>query len=286
MQIWQTADPTLQQNEGWLGRYFDIENPPIVNSVSALAVGAKTPPEMFSNKLAVPVLQSIAAYKFQGDSSYPNATQNRVNSLLNLYQASSSSSADYVFLNQTTQALENSGLTLTAADQSYKSTVTYPNTPLANGLKIIAETIVANVGLNVAQVALGGFDTHADQETTQSQLFTVLSEAVFAFYQDLKAHNKENDVIILTWSEFGRRVQSNASGGTDHGSAAPLFVIGKPVIGGLYGKRCDLGNLDSGNLRFTTDFRSVYATVLEKWLGVSADPVLGPNQFERLAFLP
>jgi len=98
----------------------------------------------------------------------------------------------------------------------------------------------------------------------------------------LKAHDRDRDVVVMTWSEFGRRVKSNASNGTDHGSAGPLFFIGTKVEGGLYGQRPDLGNLDKDNLRFTTDFRTVYTTVLEKWLGASAEVVLGDNRFGEL----
>ena len=245
-----------------------------------------TPPELYSNKIAFPVLQSLASYQIQSDPLYPRAAQNRIGSLINLYQASAVNASYFPVLNDTIEVLNTSSQTLSAAGGSYKAAVAYPNTPLAVGLRLLAEAITGGVGLDVAQVALGSFDTHADQTPIQSQLFTTLAEAVFAFYQDLKAHNKDGDVVMMTWSEFGRRVQSNASGGTDHGTAAPMFIIGTPVIGGFYGERPDLGNLNNGNLIFTTDFRAVYATMLEKWLGVSADGILGPNQFQRLNFLP
>ena len=108
---------------------------------------------------------------------------------------------------------------------------------------------------------------------------------LYAFYQDLKAANKDQDVLVMTWSVFGRRVKSNGSGGTDHGAAAPMFLLGIPVVGGIYGERPDLRNLDKDNLRFTTDFRAVYSTILEQWLGASSEAVLGSERFDPIPLL-
>ena len=115
-------------------------------------------------------------------------------------------------------------------------------------------------------------------------LLAETADAIKTFYRDLQAHGRAQDVVIMTWSEFGRRVTGNASGGTDHGSAGPMFLAGAPIAGGLYGERPSLKDLDENNLKFTTDFRQVYATVLEDWLGAPADIVLG-GRFERLPLL-
>ena len=139
--------------------------------------------------------------------------------------------------------------------------------------------------MRVGHVRQGGFDTHADQPERHTRLWQIVSEGLAAFYADLQAHGRERDVLIMTWSEFGRRVAGNASGGTDHGAAAPLFVMGDPVQGGLYGEHPDLGALDFGNLRYTVDFRSVYATALERWLGAPAELVLGTRGLETIPFL-
>jgi uncharacterized protein (DUF1501 family) len=137
----------------------------------------------------------------------------------------------------------------------------------------------------VGQVTLTGFDTHTQQAQRLAPLLTQLSEALSAFWGDLVGHGHENDVLVMTWSEFGRRVKENAQQGTDHGSAGPMFVMGGAVKGGFYGAPPSLTNLDDGNLRFTTDFRSVYATVLERWLKSPSDGLLG-GRFDQLDFIP
>jgi uncharacterized protein (DUF1501 family) len=132
--------------------------------------------------------------------------------------------------------------------------------------------------------SLGGFDTHSGQRGTHTQLLSQLGATVRAFYQDLQAQGNADRVLVMTFSEFGRRVAENASGGTDHGTAAPMFLFGKPVKPGIYGQHPSLTDLDNGDLKFTTDFRSVYATVLEKWLGADSRAVLN-GAFPTLAFV-
>jgi uncharacterized protein (DUF1501 family) len=190
-----------------------------------------------------------------------------------------------MLLDTTINAAQRSSLALQQADQDYTQMADYPDTRLANALKVLAEAIVGDLGVKVGHVTIGGFDTHATQAGPQADLLREVSGAVRAFYEDIKAHGKDRDVVVMTWSEFGRRARSNASNGTDHGDAGLQFILGTPVKGGLYGERPDLGNLDNDNLRFTTDFRSVYATVLEQWLGAPAEAVLGNQRFETLPFL-
>jgi uncharacterized protein (DUF1501 family) len=285
MRIWQTASPDGSFKDGWLGRYLDTLNLTSSEAFPGLAVGARTPPELYSDRVQIPVVQSVPAYRFQNDSVYPEVALSRLRSLTNLYSSAPQSTSFLKLLTETAQVAATTTQELSAVDQSYKTQVSYPKTGLAASLRILAEAITGNLGVRVCQAAIGSFDTHVNEEAVQSQLFTELSEAIYAFCQDLKDHGTDNDVVIMTWSEFGRRVSGNASKGTDHGSASPLFVIGKPVAGGLHGLAPDLGNLDAGNLRFTTDFRAVYATILEKWLGTPASSVLGNSSFQTLDFL-
>jgi uncharacterized protein (DUF1501 family) len=157
----------------------------------------------------------------------------------------------------------------------YKADASYPATQLGRSLALAAQIIGSNLGTRVIYVEHASFDTHANQRPVQDRMLMQFSDAVSAFYQDLAAHGNDKRVLTMTFSEFGRRVAENASHGTDHGQASPLFLIGGGVKGGLYGQTPDLSHLDDGNLRWTTDFRSVYATVLERWLGRPASPVLG-----------
>jgi uncharacterized protein (DUF1501 family) len=157
----------------------------------------------------------------------------------------------------------------------YRPLVDYPNSPLGKALLTCAQLLGSGIGTHICYVTTGSFDSHSNQVTTHPLLGEV-AEALAAFEADLEAHQTADDVSTLVWTEFGRRVRSNGSGGTDHGTAGPVFVLGGSVQGGLYGEPAALDDLDgNGDLRFTTDFRSVYASVIEQWLGADADTVLG-----------
>jgi uncharacterized protein (DUF1501 family) len=167
------------------------------------------------------------------------------------------------------------------AVRSYKTDVKYPGSGLATRLKTVAQLIDAGLNTRVYYLDLDGFDTHANQEAAHAGLLTELSAAVAAFVKDLDQHGHGKRVAVMTFSEFGRRLKENASQGTDHGAAAPMFVAGGRVKSGLIGRHPSMTDLDEGDLKFHTDFRSVYAGVLEHWLGVKSEPVLGAK-FEPL----
>jgi uncharacterized protein (DUF1501 family) len=156
----------------------------------------------------------------------------------------------------------------------YKPAGTYPATALGRSLSLAAQIVGSKLGTKVIYVQHGSFDTHVSQVQTQNRLLGEFSDAIAAFYADLAAHGRENDVLTMTFSEFGRRIQENGSRGTDHGEASPLFLIGGNVKGGMYGTAPDLSNTSNGNVKFGTDFRSVYATVLERWLGKPSQKIL------------
>jgi uncharacterized protein (DUF1501 family) len=158
--------------------------------------------------------------------------------------------------------------------------VPYPGTGLANRLKLCAQLIDAGLGARVFYVSIDGFDTHANQggvAGAHANLLAEVSGAVTAFYKDLAARGHKDRLMVMTFSEFGRRAKENGSKGTDHGSGAPMFLVGGKVKPGLVGDHPSLKDLDDGNLRFATDFRQVYAAILDQWLGVSAKDVLGES---------
>jgi uncharacterized protein (DUF1501 family) len=173
---------------------------------------------------------------------------------------------------------------LSHTSEKYQSAVQYPSNPLGKTLQQIAQMIASDVGTRVFYLQLGGFDTHANEKPAHAGLMTQLADSLTAFQADLDAHGRAEQVLTMSFSEFGRRVKENGSQGTDHGAAGPMFVLGKTVRGGLYGAHPDLSNLDDGDLRHTVDFRSVYGTVIEDWLGAPAQDVLGGN-FDRLGFV-
>jgi uncharacterized protein (DUF1501 family) len=159
--------------------------------------------------------------------------------------------------------------------RQYEPKVPYPQNGLAERLKLAAQLIDAEVGARIYYVEQENYDTHSSQASTHAQLLGDLSSALTAFYQDLKARGHGKRVLVLTFSEFGRRVKENGSQGTDHGAAAPVFLIGGKVKPGIIGDHPRLDKLDDGNLKHHTDFRAIYATVLDEWLGVKSIDVLG-----------
>ncbi len=276
MDAWQTGDPNHKLRDGWLGRYCELNKDKHEAPLLGLAVGRSLPTSLITPAVAVPVMDGLSTYQFQTDPQAPSLTALRQQTLLQLYQEGGNTQAFGSLMQKTLQAANTSTAVLQDAHAKYTPAVQYPaNNALASALELVAEAIASNTGVKVCHVSIGGFDTHADQLTDQGRQLALLSSALSVFYADIKAHGLDSKVLIMTWSEFGRRVKSNASLGTDHGSAAPLFFIGTPVKGGLYGERPSLTNLDNGNLKYTVDFRSAYATALESWLGAPSKDLLG-----------
>jgi uncharacterized protein (DUF1501 family) len=174
--------------------------------------------------------------------------------------------------------------TLSGLTEKYQARAPYPNNPLGKTLQQVAQMLSSDIGTRVVYLQLGGFDTHANEKPQHATLMTQLSDSLAAFQTDLEGQGLADRVLTMTISEFGRRVKENGSQGTDHGAAGPMFVLGKKVKGGLFGEHPRLGDLDDGDLRFGIDFRSVYATVLEDWLGASARDLLGAS-FDKLGFV-
>jgi uncharacterized protein (DUF1501 family) len=286
MDIWQTLDLTGNGSEGWLGKLVaglvDQEGHPF----KSLDIGVQTAQALQSISTQVPTVASVKSYAVAPDPADRDGGNARLQALLKLYNSYPSTAPYAALLDTTALNAQDGSRQLRTADETYHPAVTYPTGPFAAGLKILAEAIVQGLGLRVGYVTLGGFDTHAGQTTTHDALMTTLANGLSAFYNDLAAHGKADNVVVMTWSEFGRRVEENGSLGTDHGTAAPMFVLGNPITRGIYGEPPSLSNLDdNGNLKYTIDFRSVYATVLDRWMGASSKDVLG-GDFGEQNFLP
>lgn len=286
MDIWQSANPDGVAKEGWLGKYFegltDSEGHPLVG----LSYGNRLPTAFNNAKVSIPSVASLDTYGLQNAAGDRNPDARRT-SLLRLYDIYKPANTRFAaLLDNTLDNAWQSQQQLTAAHAIYKPAVAYPQSSIATGLQLLAELIDSSGGnpLRVGHVMLGGFDTHTNQDNTLERLLRETSEAIHAFWTDVGAHGHGDDVIIMTWSEFGRRVRENANGGTDHGSAVPMFVLGNKIKGGFFGEPSSLSNLDNGNLRFTTDFRAVYATLLEQWLQAPSDEILGAH-FSQLNFI-
>ena len=169
--------------------------------------------------------------------------------------------------------------------KTYKSKESYPATELGRNMKTIAELIMTDINTSVYYVSHGSFDTHVGQENQQKRLFDQLDDALKVFVADLKKNNRFQDVLVMTFSEFGRRVGQNASGGTDHGTANNMFLIGGGLKEkGVLNEGPDLNNLKDGDLQYKVDFKSVYATLLNKWLGAD-DQMILKKKYEHLSFI-
>ena len=250
--------------------------------LAGLSVGKALPVAFESQKATVPSVESLDTFSLQGPDD-------RSKELLTLYDEYRPAGTPFAaLLDSTIDTAMSSSAQLNAAHAAYKPSVTYPQSSLASGLQMIAELIDSGAGgqspLRVGHVMLSGFDTHTQEVQRLAPLLQETGEALSAFWQDIVAHGHGDDVLVMTWSEFGRRVTENAQDGTDHGSAGPMFLVGNKLKPGFQGQPASLTNLDNGNLRFTTDFRSVYATLLEDWLEADSKAILG-DSFPKLGIL-
>src|SRR5256712_4711765 len=286
MDIWQTLDLNGNGSEGWLGKLVaglvDKEGHPF----KAIDIGVQTAQALQSISTQVPTIANVKTYNIYPDPADTDGGSTRLQALMKLYNSYPGTAPYAALLDTTALSAQDGSRQLGQADATYHPAATYPKGPFADGLKILAEALVQGLGLRVGYVTLGGFDTHANQSATHDALMLTLANGLSAFYNDLAAHGKADNVVIMTWSEFGRRVEENGSLGTDHGTAAPLFVLGSPINKGIFGEPPSLSNLDqNGNLKYTIDFRSIYATVLDRWMGASSKDVLGAD-FGSQNFLP
>ncbi len=279
MDIWQSASSSDQYvYTGWLGRYLDAQcngcDRPTqaleLDDVLSLAMkgdrikglAMKDPRRLFNTSNEKYFREMAAAHTSDAHAEAP---------VDYLYKTMSEtlSSANYIF-NQS---------------RLHPSGTQYPNSDIARSLKTIASLIFSDINTKVYYLSLGSFDTHVAQDGQQKRLFTEMNDAIAAFVKDLKDNNRFQDVMLMTFSEFGRRVSQNASGGTDHGTANNMFFIsGALQQKGVLNAMPDLNNLKDGDLQYQVDFRSVYATMLKKWLGADDQAILG-EQFKYLSFV-
>jgi uncharacterized protein (DUF1501 family) len=275
MDIWHSARPESFERSGWLGRYVAACECAQDNALPAISMGDQLNSMFWTETTLVPAVASIGAFSFLTDTKYKNDRTFQMQTLQNIYgQAGNWPAYEALIRRGTVQALSASD-ELQKVAASYQTPVKYPaNNGLANQLKMVAQVIHGNLGTRLFSVSMGGFDTHANQKDTQNKLLGQLGDAVDAFMLDLANMNMQDNVTIMTFSEFGRRAKQNGSNGTDHGTAEPMFIIGNKVQGGLYGTYPSLTNLDNGDLKFNADFRSIYAGILKDVVGADPSPIL------------
>ncbi|HEX8342571.1 MAG TPA: DUF1501 domain-containing protein [Tepidisphaeraceae bacterium] len=293
MDIWQSAVPDKEQvSNGWLGRYFDNtctgEDPH-----SGVCIGETAPLAMRGDRITPLSFERPETYRYNGSEKelYNELNKPRLVAAEDPKPAAAGKrkpaavtpGSQLDFLTRTAMDARVSSDRILDIVGKYQTTAAYPGGEYGGGLRTIAAMIRGGLPTRVYYVSLGGFDTHANQAGRHDRLMAELAQGVGAFWQDMKEQKNDDRVTMMCFSEFGRRVQQNASQGTDHGAAAPLFLLGKSIRkkAGIIGAHPSLTNLDNGDLRFNVDFRNVYATLLEQWLGTASKPVLG-QQFKTL----
>ena len=284
--IWAAAFPDNPQAPGWVGRYLDsLPSPldPLVgwNTTSTL-------PHVLSGRTAVPAIANAAGYAFASPNSGAEAAAERATAL-RIASHVPVDRPELAFVYSSTQAAMAT-LDRVATVSLYTPTLTYPNTGFGLALRAVAGAMVRGIGTRVFYVTTGGFDTHSAQNVNAANgayynLMATLNDGLIAFYNDLRNQGLLDDTLVLSFSEFGRRISENGSQGTDHGSASVMLAMGGRVSGGLYGTAASLNTDPSnptlenaaGDIKLETDFRSVYAQVIDRWLGGSSVQLLNGN---------
>ncbi|MGE0394562.1 MAG: DUF1501 domain-containing protein [Vicinamibacterales bacterium] len=284
LDIWGTASPGAPSGEGWLGRYLSTLPTP-VDPLSGWAASQETPRALVSRTVGVPAIPDARSYSFASPNGGTAAADERA-AALRLSSYAPAARPQLAFVNGASLGAIAT-LDRVASVASYTGTVTYPNNGLAIALRTVAGAMVRGTGTRVFWVQTGGFDTHSAQGNAgggaYANLMGTLNDGVSAFYNDLRGQGLWSNTLVLLFSEFGRRISENGSAGTDHGAAGVMMAMGGAVRGGLYGTAATLDPAgqnptlenNGSDVTYQTDFRSVYARVLENWLGTPSVPILG-----------
>lgn len=292
--IWETLDLTGAQGTartGWLGNYLQSAGDSLQHPFVGVSGGSLLPEAFMAPSVSVPSISSSAAFTIRADPADRGRDGQRKQALLDFNKSFTATNAATstlgTLLANTAQTAASASTQFAKATTTYKpaASANYPKTSLAQSLQVVATAITQNLGVRIGYVTIGGFDTHADEGPVLDLLYPELADSIAAFWRDMQAQGFANNIMMMTWSEFGRRPKENGSQGTDHGTAAPQFIFGPGVAGGIHGTAPNLGSLDAnGNLVFQTDFRSVYGTLIDKWLGGNSQAVLG-GSFPTLDFV-
>ena len=286
MDIWHTAEPTTSSAEGWLGRVIRELDPDKKNVCTGVSFGQGLPRAMYLSGVPAISVRDLESYGLLTNMSGQEQRRS-LNVFTRMYMPVEFDEASMIMsqIGQTgIDALAGVDM-LKPIPTQYSSSIEYGDDQLSQSLRGIAQVHTANIGTRIFYAELGGFDTHGAQMDTQTGLLTILSRAVGDFFDDLKEHDAAEEVIMLIFTEFGRRIRDNGNG-TDHGSGGGAILIGDRINGNLYGEYPSIDPADqlSGDMHFNNDFRSIYSTVLDDWLGIQPDPIVNGSfeKFEKM----
>ena len=285
MDIWHTCEPNIMGTEGWLGRAIRDLDSQGENVLTGVNFGQSLPRAMAVPGVPVASVANLEQYGVLTGIAGEKERGAALDLFARMYTPALGSGLVMDYLAHTGQDILKGADILKVAPEKYSSTIEYADNSIAQSLKGIAQVHLADLGARVFYCSHGLYDTHATELPDHKKLWDELAPAVCDFYDDLQEHDASENVVMLLFTEFGRRVRDNGSG-TDHGSGGGSFVIGDPVKGGMYSDYPSLKPEDQldGDLHYNYDFRGLYSTILERWLGLDAKPVVG-GSFEQLGFL-
>jgi len=286
MDIWHTCEPDKQGTEGWLGRAVKAIDPKAENVLTCVNFGRGLPRALVLGGVPIASVGNLETYGVLTGMEEEDRME-ALDLFSRIYSPTIGRGAVVDYLSSTgMDALKGADI-LKEAPLKYTSTIEYGGDSVAQYMRNIAQVINADLGVRILYTTApyNSFDTHAGELVTHAKLWTNVSQTVSDFYQDLKEHDVSDNVTLLVFTEFGRRVHDNGSG-SDHGSGGIAFVVGDHVHGGLHGEYPSLeaNKLLEGDLQFNNDFRGLYSTLLEDWMGLDAKPLVG-GSFEKLAFI-
>ena len=287
MDIWHTCEPEKMADEGWLGRAIRDLDPNKQNVLTGVNFGRGLPKALAAPGVPVASVGSLESYGVLTTIELEEQRTQALDIFARMYSPSMGTGPVMEYLSQTGMDAMNGADILATATAKYSSTVEYGGSSMSQYMRNIAQVHCAELGTRILYTTApyNSFDTHATQMSAHAGLCTNLSQSVGDFFDDLKEHNATENVVLLLFTEFGRRVHDNGSG-TDHGAGGAAFVIGDAINGGLYGEYPSLAEekLMDGDLHFNNDFRGLYATLLEDWLGLDSKPIVN-GSYEKFNFI-
>ena len=284
MDIWHTALPDEIGSEGWLGRVIRELDPKSENVLTGVNFGRGLPRALGVRGVPVASVGNLETYGLFTDMQDEAEKSLALRAFTHMYGGMGTDSV-MEYLGQTGRDALKGADILRTAPAKYSSTIEYANNSVAQNMKSMAQVLLADLGTRVFYTQHGSFDTHSGEIISHAKLWDEVSGAVADFYDDLKEHGRDEEVIVMIFSEFGRRIKDNGSG-TDHGSGGVAFVIGSDIKGGMYGQYPSIKQADQleGDLHFNNDFRSTYSTIIDDWFGLDSVPIVN-GQFEKFDFV-
>ena len=283
MDIWHTCEPNTIATEGWLAKVIRELDPRGENPLTGVSFGRGLPRAMAAPGVTATSVGNLDNYGLMTGIERHQERERRLEAFKRVYAPATGTGVVMDYLAQTGQDVLRGADMISVAPQRYSSSIEYADNPIARGLRDVARVHTAGLGTRIFYTQHGGYDHHAQEVPVHAKLLAELSGAIGDFLDDLREHESAEEVAILVFTEFGRRIQDNGSG-TDHGSGGGAFIIGENVNGGLYSQYPSIERqdwLNDEDMRHTVDFRGIYGTLLEQWMGIEPSEIVN-GEFEQI----